>query len=92
MLLARAAEIGQDALIWLASRPEALAAFLAAGGLAPEALRGRAGDPEFLGFVLDFLLGADAMVLDFAAEAGLRPEDVARARAALPGGELPNWT
>ena len=32
------------------------------------------------------------MVLDFAAEAGLRPEDVARARAALPGGELPNWT
>ena len=36
-------------------------------------LRGRAADPEFLGFVLDFLLGADAMVLDFAADAGLAP-------------------
>ena len=42
--------------------------------------------------MLDFLLGADAMVLDFAADAGLAPQDPARARAALPGGDLPNWT
>ncbi len=84
--------IGQDALIWLAGQPEALASFLAASGLEPQALRRRAAEPEFLGFVLEFLLGADAMVLDFTAAAGLRPEDAARARATLAGGELPNWT
>ncbi len=52
-----AVSIGQDALIWLAGQPEALAGFLAASGLAPEDLRSRAADPEFLGFVLEFLLG-----------------------------------
>jgi hypothetical protein len=84
--------IGQDAVIWLAGQPEALAAFLGASGLAHGSLGGRAADPEFLGFVLDFILGADAMVLDFTRTAGLRPEDAARARAALAGGDLPNWT
>ena len=88
----QAISIGQDALVWLSRRPEALSRFLAESGLAPEALRRRADDPEFLGFVLDFLLGADAMVLDFAGSAGLRPEDPARARAALAGGEPPHWT
>ena len=92
MQVERAAGIGRDALIWLAGEPEALGGFLAASGLSPSDLRGRAADPEFLGFVLDFLLGSDAMVLDFAASVGLRPEDPARARAALGGGELPNWT
>ena len=87
-----AASIGQDAVIWLAGQPEALAAFLRASGLAHGSLRGRAADPEFLGFVLDFILGADAMVLDFSCSAGLRPEDPVRARNALAGGELPNWT
>jgi hypothetical protein len=77
--------IGQDALIWLAG-------FLAASGAAPRDLRARAADPEFLGFVLEFLLGSDDMVLAFAAAAGLAPEAPALARAALPGGHLPNWT
>lgn len=92
MTKAQAIAIGQDALIWLAGKDEALGGLLALSGLAPEDLRDRAADPEFLGFVLDFLLGADAMVLDFTADAGLAPQDPARARAALPGGDLPNWT
>jgi hypothetical protein len=87
----QAIAIGQDALIWLAGNDEALGAFLGASGLAPEDLAGRTADPEFLGFVLEFLLGTDAMVLDFAAEAGLAPQDPARAQAVL-GGTLPNWT
>lgn len=87
----RALEIGQDALIWLAARPESLEAFLAASGMAPAGLRAGAADPEFLGFVLDWILGSDSAVLDFAAAAGLAPEEPARARAAL-GGEAPNWT
>lgn len=88
---ARAVEIGQDALIWMASRPELLEGFLAASGAAAAELRTRAGEPEFLGFVLDWILAADATVLDFAAAAGLAPDVPRRARAAL-GGELPNWT
>lgn len=91
MTNAQAIAIGQDALIWLAGDEEAMAAFLGASGLAPEELRRRAGEPEFLGFVLEFLIGADAMVLAFAGEAGIRPEEPARARAVL-GGELPSWT
>ena len=87
----QAIAVGQKALIWIAGEPELLSAFLAASGLAPEAIRARAADPEFLGFVLDFVLAADAHVLAFAAAASLPPEAPARARAALGGGE-PHWT
>jgi hypothetical protein len=88
----RAAAIGQEALIWLAGEPEALSRFLALSGLGPADLRAGASDPEFLGFVLDFLLGNDAEVLAFATDAGLPPDMVMRARAALPGGDAPSWT
>jgi Protein of unknown function (DUF3572) len=88
----RAAEIATDALIWLAARPEDLASFLGWSGAEPAALRGRAGDPEFLGFVLEFLLGSDERVLAFCGEHGLAPDAPAGARAVLPGGALPNWT
>jgi hypothetical protein len=55
-------------------------------------VRARAADPEFLGFVLDFLLSDEAALVAFAEEAGIAPDRPLRARAALPGGELPNWT
>lgn len=87
----RAMAVGEQALVWLAGEPEALGAFLGASGLAPRDIRARARDPEFLGFVLDFVLGADASVLAFAATAGLAPDEPARARAVLGGGE-PHWT
>ncbi len=92
MTAGEAASIGQDALIWLAGQPEALARFLNVSGLDPAEVRDRASDPEFLGFVLEFLLGSDEMILAFAAGAGLGPADPARARLALAGGDLPNWT
>ena len=87
-----AIEIGQRALIWLSGEPEALGAFLGASGLAPSEIRARAADPEFLGVVLDFLLGDEAMLLAFCRDTGTAPPDPARARALLPGGDLPNWT
>lgn len=87
----RAIAVGQMALIWMAGEPEALGAFLAASGLAPEAMRARADEAEFLGFVLDFVLASDASVLTLARSAGIRPEEPALARAALGGGE-PHWT
>ena len=92
MKLAAAIDIGQDALLWLTTDPERIGAFLGASGADPAALSGLAADPQFLGFVLDFLLASDESVLAFAASAGLPPEAVARARAILPGGEVPDWT
>jgi len=79
----RAIEIGQEAVGWLLVRPERLVELVTASGLALEALPGMVDDPEFLGFALDFVLAADANVLDFAAHAGLRPEEPAQAQATL---------
>ncbi len=80
------------ALVWIANDAERMGAFLGATGAAPGDLRARASDPQFLGFVLDFLLQDDAAVIAFSADHPCPPEDVARARAGLPGGDLPNWT
>lgn len=91
MKLENAAVVGENALIFLAGRPELLEACLAQSGLDATEVRARSGEPEFLGFILDFLLQSDAWVQDFAKDAGLRPEDVASAREALGGG-TPNWT
>lgn len=85
-------EIGQEALIWLAGQPGALTQFLAVSGAEAAALRTRVDDPEFLGFVLEFLLTRDEMVVDFARAGAMTPETAVRARAALPGGDAPHWT
>ncbi|MEM8753529.1 MAG: DUF3572 domain-containing protein [Pseudomonadota bacterium] len=80
------------ALGWIAGREELAGAFLGASGAAAEDLRARARDPEFLGFVLDFLLADEPALLAFCDDAGASPDAPMRARAALPGGDLPNWT
>lgn len=92
MNVERAAEIAQEALIWLASEPDLMGRFLAASGAGPGDLRAGAQDPAFLGFVLDFLLTADDLVMAFARETGMDPDLPGRARGLLPGGSLPNWT
>ncbi len=88
----QAVALAQEALIWMADRPGVLEAFLGASGAAPAQLGARARDPEFLGFVLDFLLQSDALVLEFAQDHDMAPERPARARAALPGSYAPDWT
>lgn len=80
------------ALAWMAADADLIGRFLALSGAGPAELRARAAEPEFLGFVLDFLLADEAMLLAFAEAEGVRPELVTRARAALPGGALPEWT
>lgn len=79
-------------LSWLAAEPERIGPFLAQSGLGPGAVRARASDPEFLGFVLDHLLSDEALLLDCMAALGLPPERAAAARAGLPGGNAPHWT
>ena len=80
------------ALGWIAGQPELSGAFLAATGATAEDLRIRADDPEFLGFVLDFLLADEEALVAFCTDAGIDPDRPMRARAGLPGGDLPNWT
>lgn len=89
---AQAENVGIQVLGWLAGHDDMLTQFLGMTGIAADDLRVRAQEPEFLGFVLDFLLSDDAMVMAFCEEAGLAAETPMFARAALPGGDVPNWT
>ena len=84
--------VALQALAWLLGPSDLAETFLGASGLAADTLRARATDPEVLAAVLDFVLMDDAWVMGFATDAGLAPQAVARARAALPGGTLPHWT
>lgn len=92
MARAPAEDLAVQALAWIAADSSVAGRFLATAGAAPGDLRDRAADPEFLGFVLDYLLSDEPALVAFAAHAGLGPEAPMRARAALPGGDLPNWT
>ncbi len=77
---------------WLAGQEDLMPVFLGATGTTLEDVRARAGDPDFLASVLDFVLMDDSWVLDCAASLGRAPEELAAIRRALPGGSLPNWT
>ncbi|QDL90339.1 DUF3572 family protein [Paroceanicella profunda] len=87
-----AEEIGLSAFSWLLEDPDRAGSFLGWSGTDPSELAGRLEDPVFLGFVLDFLLMEDEQVTAFCAAAGLKTDAPMRARQALPGGDLPNWT
>lgn len=87
-----AEDIARTALIWLAGDPERMGVFLATSGVDPAEIRARARDPEFLGFVLDFVLASEPLLMEFCGDCGLRAEAPAAARARLPGGTAPNWT
>ena len=78
------------ALTFLASDRERRERFLSVTGLGPHNLRGAAADPGFFASVLDYLLADEPLLLAFAAEAGLRPDDIARAHQALGGPQAPD--
>jgi hypothetical protein len=80
---ARSLAVG--ALAFIAADSDRLNRFLSLTGLGPDNLRTAAADPAFLGSVLDYLVGDEALLVDFAADAGLKPEAVARAHAILRG-------
>lgn len=82
----QAETVALQALAWIAEDPDRLGSLLAETGLAPEEIRSQAANPAFLGGVLDFLLGDEAALLAFCAEASLEPTWPARARQSLPGG------
>ena len=80
------------ALTWLVGNDELLPVFLGATGASAEDLRNRAGDPEFLVSVLDFLVMDDSWVIAFC-DAATVPYDLpGQARAVMSGGADMHWT
>jgi Protein of unknown function (DUF3572) len=80
-----ARSLAVSALSFIAADPDRLGRFLGITGLGPDNLRTAAADPAFLGSVLDYLVADEALLVEFAADAGLKPEAIARAQAALSG-------
>lgn len=84
--------IAIQALGHIAAEEDLLFAFVDLTGLSPNDLRARAGEPEILGGILDFILMDDQRLIAFCEAASLRPEMPAVARKLLPGGEEVHWT
>ena len=76
-----------QALTYIAGDDERLERFLGLTGIEPATLHSLAQDPAGLGAVLDYLLGWEPLLLEFAAAHELPPESIAAARRKLPGGE-----
>ena len=77
---------------WLVGNEELLPVFLGATGATTDDLRERAGEPEFLSSVLDFLMLDDSWVVDFC-DANAVPYDLpGQARMQLSGGLDVHWT
>ena len=72
-------------LVFVASDPDQLGRFMALSGLSPQDLRANLQDPVFQAGVLDFALSDESLLLAFAANEGIDPHAVLRARARLPG-------
>lgn len=88
----QAETIALKALGWLVGNEELLPVFLGATGADEADLRARAGDREFLGSVLDFLMMDDAWIMAFCDAETLAYELPMMARQGLPGGVSHHWT
>ena len=74
------------ALGFIAGEPERLGRFLALTGIGPETIRAAAREPNFLLGVLDHVAGDESLLLAFAEDSGISPDDVVRARDSLAHG------
>lgn len=88
----KAEELALSALGWIAASDDLMGVFLGASGSSIESVRTQAGDPSFLGSVLDFLLMDDSWVTGFCDANNLDYHQPMIARQMLPGGDVPNWT
>ncbi len=77
--------IGAQALGFLAGEPQRFARFLALTGVDLDEVRANAGSPELLAAVLAHLTRDELLLLTFAAETHIAPEDIAPALAILQG-------
>jgi hypothetical protein len=83
---AAAETLAIQALAFLGEDPERLGRFLAVTGIGPADLRSAAAEPQFLAGVLEYVVSDEPLLLEFANHAGIGPEDITRACAALGRG------
>lgn len=81
----QANELAVSALVFLAADSDRLGRFLALSGIEPQTIRLAAKEPGFLAGVLDHIAGDENLLLAFAEENQIRPQDVTRARILLAG-------
>jgi hypothetical protein len=72
-------------LAFLAHSEGPLDRFMALSGAGADELRDRAGEPEFLAAVMDFLMSDEELLVTFCEDASIDPRDLQMARMALPG-------
>ncbi|MFK7764829.1 MAG: DUF3572 domain-containing protein [Roseobacter sp.] len=84
--------LGLKVLGWLAANEELLPVFQNASGVSEADIRANAGDAQFLGAVLDFVMMDDAWVVGCCEALSVPNTSIFEARQALPGGEQVNWT
>ncbi len=88
----QAETIALQALGWLADQQDFMRVFLANSGADINTLMENAGDPDFLGSVLDFILSSDEIVSGFCDAYSLDYDLPSQVRQLLPGGQAVNWT
>jgi hypothetical protein len=74
-----------QALNFLATEPARLSRFLALSGIEPDSIRSAAAESGFLAGVLAHLGADESLLVAFAADAGVKPGAVDRARKVLAG-------
>ncbi len=82
----KAEALALQGLTFLAGDADRLTRFLTSTGIDPGDLRDWDANPGVQGAVLDHLLSDESLLLVFAAEAGVGPEEVWPAQAVLAGG------
>jgi hypothetical protein len=86
-LTQKAAEsLAVQALAFIAGDAARIGPFLAATGIGPDMIRAAAREPDFLGGVLDYMAGDEALLIAFSNETGHNPFDIPIARDVLRGG------
>ena len=85
MTLEAAEGLAIQALTFIAGDGERLGRFLAISGIGPTEIRAASREPRFLAGVLEYLGSDDRLAQAFAAEAGCKPSDLAKAHVTLGG-------
>jgi Protein of unknown function (DUF3572) len=74
-----------QAFAFIAEEPERLGAFISVTGIAAEAMRTAATEPDFLAGVLEHMLADESLLIAFADSAAIDPAEIARAYNSLSG-------
>lgn len=82
-----ASALAIEAFAYLAEDPTRIGRFLATSGIEPETLRHAATQPDFLSGVLNFIAEDETLLVAFAAQIGVGPAEVDRARRTLAGAD-----